>query len=129
MPCTAGVASPLYDGRAHLLSGGLNNMIMHLAQLLVTSKCCIAGGGTLLLPLLDADPLATLGIRSGTAAWLERTNHTAIGASAAAPMRRGQVWSASTPPHASPPPLPHLRLIISASRDAQTQSTRTRRAA
>ena len=104
-------ASPLYDGRAHLLSGGLNNMIMHLAQLLVTSKCCIAGGGTLLLPLLDADPLATLGIRSGTAAWLERTNHTAIGASAAAPMRRGQVWSASTPPHASP----HLRFPISAS--------------
>ena len=90
---------PLFDGSAHTLGGGLNNMIMHLAQLIDSSNCLVSGS-TLLLPRLDADPLATLGVRSGTVAWLERTGYSVKGGSSrhgssAAPLRRGQLMSAS----------------------------------
>ena len=42
------------EGTAAVLSGGLNNMLMHIAQLLTTS-CEL--GAVLLMPPLDADPL------------------------------------------------------------------------
>lgn len=62
----------LFDASMHQLGGGLNNMLMHIAQLMDDSDCCNASAtSALILPKLDADPKAELGISTGvTTAWL-----------------------------------------------------------
>ena len=95
-PAAEGAHGNLMDASMHLLGGGLNNMLMHIAQLMDDSGCCAIGGAnTLILPKLDADPLAEYGVSTGTTtAWLELVRNSMFGADSSAKSERRQAWRA-----------------------------------